>query len=65
MEVKLNNFEEELIVQKSFNLDTHFPIHSLKVKSISKIYEKRKVVNNVSLELKRGEAIGLLGPNGA
>jgi len=65
MEVKLNNFEEELIVQKSFNLDTHFPTHSLKVKSISKIYEKRKVVNNVSLELKRGEAIGLLGPNGA
>ncbi len=37
----------------------------LVIRSISKTYNKRKVVNAVSLELKRGEAIGLLGPNGA
>ena len=37
----------------------------LVIRSISKTYNKRKVVNEVSLELKRGEAIGLLGPNGA
>ena len=32
---------------------------------MTKIYGKRKVVNNVSLEVKRGEIVGLLGPNGA
>ena len=37
----------------------------LKVNSISKSYNKRKVVNKVSLKLNRGEAVGLLGPNGA
>ena len=37
----------------------------LKINSISKSYNKRKVVNKVSLKLNRGEAVGLLGPNGA
>ena len=37
----------------------------LLVNSISKTYNKRKVVNKVSLQLKKGEAVGLLGPNGA
>ncbi|OUW57068.1 MAG: LPS export ABC transporter ATP-binding protein [Alphaproteobacteria bacterium TMED199] len=37
----------------------------LKVNSISKSYNKKKVVNKVSLKLNRGEAVGLLGPNGA
>ena len=39
--------------------------HQLEVNSISKTYNKKKVVNQVSLKLKRGEAVGLLGPNGA
>lgn len=30
-----------------------------------KIYHKRKVVNQVSLEVRQGEIVGLLGPNGA
>ena len=30
-----------------------------------KVYGKRKVVNQVSIELKQGEIVGLLGPNGA
>ena len=62
---KLNNFEEMPAIQRSFNLGGKPYTQSIKIKSISKIYEKRKVVNNVSLELKRGEAVGLLGPNGA
>ena len=37
----------------------------LVIRSISKTYDKRKVVNKVSLNLQKGEAIGLLGPNGA
>ena len=37
----------------------------LVIRSISKTYDKRKVVNKVSLDLHKGEAIGLLGPNGA
>ncbi|MBV8455896.1 MAG: LPS export ABC transporter ATP-binding protein [Acetobacteraceae bacterium] len=32
---------------------------------VGKTYRKRPVVRNVSLRLKRGEAVGLLGPNGA
>jgi lipopolysaccharide export system ATP-binding protein len=30
-----------------------------------KVYKKRKVVNNVTLNIKQGEIVGLLGPNGA
>lgn len=32
---------------------------------LMKIYGKRKVVNNVSLNVHQGEIVGLLGPNGA
>ena len=63
--VKLNNFQEKPAVQRSFDLGNQLNTQTLKIKSISKIYEKRKVVNNVSLELNRGKAVGLLGPNGA
>jgi len=37
----------------------------LSVDKLSKSYGKRKVVNNISLEVARGEIVGLLGPNGA
>ena len=37
----------------------------LTARNLSKIYGKRKVVNDVSIEVKRGEVVGLLGPNGA
>jgi len=32
---------------------------------VGKTYRKRPVVRNVTVSLKRGEAVGLLGPNGA
>jgi lipopolysaccharide export system ATP-binding protein len=32
---------------------------------VGKTYKKRPVVRNVSIRLRRGEAVGLLGPNGA
>ena len=34
-------------------------------RGVGKTYKKRPVVRNVSLTLRRGEAVGLLGPNGA
>jgi lipopolysaccharide export system ATP-binding protein len=37
----------------------------LSVQAISKSYKLRKVVKELSLEIKSGEVVGLLGPNGA
>jgi len=37
----------------------------LTTSGVGKVYKKRPVVRNVSLSLRRGEAVGLLGPNGA
>jgi lipopolysaccharide export system ATP-binding protein len=37
----------------------------LSATGVGKTYRKRPVVRNVSLTLRRGEAVGLLGPNGA
>ncbi|MGL5250798.1 MAG: ATP-binding cassette domain-containing protein, partial [Enterovibrio sp.] len=37
----------------------------LSAKNLAKSYNGRKVVTDVSLEVKTGEIIGLLGPNGA
>lgn len=38
---------------------------SLNADKLVKKYKDRKVVNKVSLEVKKGEIVGLLGPNGA
>ena len=40
-------------------------MNKLSVKKISKSYDSKKVVSNVSIEVCTGEVIGLLGPNGA
>lgn len=39
--------------------------HLLRVEGVSKVYGDRKVVDQVSLEVNRGEVVGLLGRNGA
>ena len=37
----------------------------LRTESLKKVYQRRAVVENVSIELACGEVVGLLGPNGA
>ncbi len=37
----------------------------LELKNVNKSFGKRKVINNISLEVKEGEIYGFLGPNGS
>lgn len=37
----------------------------LQAENLVKQYKKRRVVNDMSLEVEQGEIVGLLGPNGA
>ena len=37
----------------------------IEAKSLKKVYNSRAVVNDVSLNVEKGEIVGLLGPNGA
>jgi lipopolysaccharide export system ATP-binding protein len=57
---KLNDFELSKRKIEENNIKK-----GLVIRSISKTYDNRKIVNQVSLELQKGEAVGLLGPNGA
>ena len=40
-------------------------IRTIRTDKICKIYNGRKVVNDVSISVSQGEIVGLLGPNGA
>lgn len=40
-------------------------MHLLETKGLVKRYDERVVVNNVNINVRRGEIVGLLGPNGA
>ncbi len=39
--------------------------HKISARNLVKIYGKRRVVNDLSLEISQGEVVGILGPNGA
>lgn len=53
-------------MKKKNNINLVTPTHSgLEAEHIGKHYSKRPVVRDVSLKVRRGEAVGLLGPNGA
>ena len=42
-----------------------FKNEGLQAEKISKFYSKKRVLNDVSLKLKKGESVAILGPNGA
>ena len=39
--------------------------HKIQAKNLVKIYGRRKVVDDLSMEMNQGEVVGILGPNGA
>ena len=39
--------------------------YGLRAEKISKFYSKKRVLNNVSIDLEKGESVAVLGPNGA
>ena len=39
--------------------------NSIRTENLVKIYNRRRVVNNVSIGISQGEIVGILGPNGA
>jgi lipopolysaccharide export system ATP-binding protein len=45
--------------------DEGIPREGLAARMLSKSYRKRQVIRDVSVSVRRGEAVGLLGPNGA
>lgn len=40
-------------------------LHRLETSQVTKVYNKRRVVDGVSISVAAGEVVGLLGPNGA
>ena len=39
--------------------------HVIKIRNLSKFYGKNMGIENVSLDIERGEIFGFIGPNGA
>ena len=56
----MNNIDKE--ISKPY---IAFSNQGLVVSNISKFYNNKRVLNDVSLKLKRGESVAILGPNGA
>ena len=53
----------QMVINMSRKSNTQSSV--LEVFNIGKRYKNRSVLRNVSLNVRRGEAVGLLGPNGA
>lgn len=52
-------------MQESITFVSNFKSMSIRVDQVTKVYGEQKALNNVSLEIGKGEIVGLLGPNGA
>ena len=48
-----------------FSAGKETPLELLKIKNLTKVMKKRKILDNISLSVNSGEIVGFLGPNGA
>ena len=55
----------EAEAEESLSRRTECGFEALRTDDLVKTYRKRRVVDRMSIELRRGETVGLLGPNGA
>jgi ABC-type multidrug transport system ATPase subunit len=58
--VTLNHHERHTVSQTEKNLET-----VLSIEGLTKHFGRIKAVNNLNLEIKRGQVFGMLGPNGS
>ena len=54
--IEIKNFNKTKLVKD---------INCLEVNNLSSFYKKKKILNDMSINVKEGEIVGLLGPNGA
>ena len=54
--IEIKNFNKTKLVKD---------INCLKINNLSSFYKKKKILNDISINVKEGEIVGLLGPNGA
>ena len=54
--IEIKNFNKTKLVKD---------INCLEVNNLSSFYKKKKILNDISINVKEGEIVGLLGPNGA
>ena len=53
------------ITEKTKGLSSERKVREIRTEGLVKTYNKRHVVNGVSIKVNQGEIVGLLGPNGA
>ena len=55
---------EPITAESFFNYDKSNP-YEIRAVNLTKYYGKRKIIGDISYNVKQGEVVGLLGPNGA
>jgi peptide/nickel transport system ATP-binding protein len=61
----IDDFMDNKGRRKSEKLKTSIGSVILEVKNLEKYYSKKLILNNISLELREGETLGLVGPSGS